>query len=124
VLALSESEARPLYEPLASLDTYEDLVVLSGLLTRLLADLDVVDPAYQGPLLSLEQVARARVLAGPDEFGPTNALTIAQGALTIATRGIPCDPLLLPEPDASPVASIAALALCAAIARRRRPCGR
>ncbi len=124
VLALSESEARPLYEPLASLDTYEDLVVLSEFLTRLLADLDVVDPAYQGPLLSLEQVARARVLAGPDEFGPTNALTIAQGALTIATRGIPCDPLLLPEPDASPVASIAALALCAAIARRRRPCGR
>ena len=117
-----KSAARPRYEPLASLDTYEDLVVLSEFLTRMLADLDVVDPAYQGQLQALEQEARARVAAGPDDFGPTNALTIAQGALTIATRGIPCDSMLLPEPDASPVASIGALALGAAIARRRRPC--
>jgi hypothetical protein len=124
VLALSESAARPLYEPLASLDTYEDLVVLSEFLTRALADVDVVDPAYQGQLLSLEQEARARVAAGPSGFGPTDALTIAQVALTITTRGIPCDPMLLPEPNASPVASIAVLALGAAIARRRRSCGR
>jgi hypothetical protein len=124
VLALSESAARPLYEALGSLDTYEDLVVLSEFLTRALADLDVVDPAYQGQLLLLEQEARARVAAGPNEFGPTDALTIAQDALTITTRGIPCDPMLLPEPDTLGVASIAILALGAAIARCRRPWGR
>jgi hypothetical protein len=124
VVALSESEPRPNYVSLASLDTYEDLVVLSEFLTRALADLDVVDPAYQGQLLSLEQEARARVAAGPDGFGPTDALTIAQDALTITTRGIPCDPMLLPEPDTRGAASIAILALGAAIARCRRPWGR
>jgi Peptidase family M28 len=119
VLALAESAARPTFQPLTQVDTFEDLAVLSGFLTGALADLDLVSPSYQDPLLALEEQARTEVEAGPGAFNQYDALGIAVGALEIATNGFPCDPLLLPEPDAGPVAAVAALVLALAAGRRR-----
>lgn len=119
VVALSEAAARPTFEPVLALDTYEDLLVLSGFLTRTLADLDVIHPQYQSDLQDLEATARARVEAGPEAFGPTDALTIAQDSLAIATGGLSCDPALLPEPGAG-IAEAAALLAGIALAAKRR----
>jgi hypothetical protein len=116
-VSLTEAAGRPSFEPVAALDTYEDLLVLSAFLTRALADLDVVNPAYQDYLLSTEATARGRVEAGPDAFGPTDALTVAQDALVVSTYGLPCDPALLPEPSVA-AAGAAGLAALAALARR------
>lgn len=117
-VALTEDAARPDFVPLVALDTYDDLLVLSAFLSRTLADLDLVHPSYQDDLVEIEATARERVEEGPEAFTPTEALTVAQDALTIATNGIPCDPELLPEPGAE----LAAVALLAglAIATRRR----
>ena len=120
VVALSEAAGRPSFEQLGALDTYEDLVVLSEFLTRALADLDVIGPAYQDDLVALEATARARVDAGPAGFSPSDALTIAQDALVIATAGLPCDPALLPEPGAALADAAALLALAVAARRSRR----
>ena len=119
VVALAESEARPAYTPTPYLDSYDDLLVLSGFLTRALGDLDVIAPGYREDLVSLEALARQRVDAGPGAFSPTDALTIAQDALTIATQGLPCDAALLPEPGAGWAASAAISGLVALAARRR-----
>jgi Peptidase family M28 len=124
VQALAESADRPSFVPLAALDTYDDLVVLSDFLTSALADLDVLYPSGQEDLLYYEELARTRVEAGPEAFSGTDALTIAQGAITIATTGLPCDPQLLPEPAASALGACALLALAATAARSRRRDGR
>jgi hypothetical protein len=118
-IALTEDAARPGFAPLVALDTYDDLLVLSDFLTRTLADLDLVEPGYQDDLLEIEATARARVEEGPEAFTPTEALTVAQDALTIATNGLPCDPLLLPEPGADLLAVAALLAGVAVRSRRR-----
>jgi hypothetical protein len=120
-LALAGSEERPAFAGLAQFDTYEDLLVLSEFLTLALADLAWMHPGYDDALVSLEAEARAAVEAGPEAFGPTDALLIAQEALGIATGGFPCDPLLLPEPAAGGSAALLALAR---IARRRVVAGR
>jgi hypothetical protein len=117
-VALAEAAERPSYTPLVALDTYEDLLVLADFLTQVLADLDVVSPFYQDYLLSLEATAQDRVAAGPEAFSPTDALTIAQNALVVATDGLPCDPALLPEPGVA-LAGAAALLALARVARRR-----
>jgi len=116
VLALAEGE-RPVAAPIQALDTYEDLLAISDILTRSLADLDFVFPAYQGQLQSLEALARTRVEDGPEEFDPTEALEVALGAIEVTTNGFPCDPLLLPEPGAGALAALAGL-LLASGARR------
>lgn len=118
VLTLAESAERPVFAPLVTFDTYEDLLVLSELLTRTLADLPLMSSYWGGELADLEALARARVDAGPDAFGPTDALLIAQDVLTIALNGLPCDPQVLPE-AAGAGAAAACLAL-AGLARRRR----
>lgn len=120
VLSLTESEERPTFVPLAALDTYEDLLDLSDLMTRTLADLPHVFPGYQETLLYYEELARTRVAAGPEAFQPTDALTIAQGAIDIAESGFPCDPALLPEPDRAPLGALAALVAAARYRARRR----
>lgn len=119
VVALTEDVARPSFVPLVALDTYEDLLVLSAFLTRTLADLEFVDPSYQDDLVEIEATARERVENGEEAFTPTQALTVAQDALTIATNGIPCDPELLPEPGSDLFAAAALLAGVAIKARRR-----
>jgi hypothetical protein len=124
VWSLAESPDRPTFVPLAALDTYDDLVVLSTFLTRALADLDVLYPSAQTVLISDEQLARARVEAGPDAFLGGNALTIAQDAIDIATNGLPCDPALVPEPEAAAAGAAALLGIAATAARTRRRGGR
>ena len=119
VLALAEAATRPVFEQLAQFDTFEDLAVLSAFLTRTLADLDLVSPPYQDSLLSLEEQARTKLAAGPDAFNPFDALSIALGALEVATNGFPCDPLLLPEPNAGAAEAVATLVLALAAGRRR-----
>ncbi len=119
VVALSEAAGRPTFEPPIVLDTYEDLLVLSQFLTRTLVDLAVVAPAYRGDLVRLESTARARVADGPEAFGPTDALTIAQDALEIATSGLPCDPAVVPEVGAGSAEAAALLAGMALAAKRR-----
>lgn len=118
VLALAEAPERPTFVPLLTFDTYEDLVALSGWLTRTLADLPfLLDDGWRDELIGLEAFARERVEAGPEAFGPTDALLIAQSTLTIATGGFPCDAELLPEPGA--IGSAVAIAALVARARRR-----
>src|SRR5690606_15649813 len=82
-LALAESEERPPLTGQVALDTYDDLVVLSDILTRTLADLDAVLPPYQDTLLQLEELARTRVAAGPGAFGPLDALSLAVPAIDL-----------------------------------------
>lgn len=120
VQALAESSERPTYTPVVALDTYDDLLALSEFLTRTLADLPHVEPNYQDALLYYEELARMRVDAGPDAFQATDALTIALGAIDIASEGFPCDPLLLPEPDAAVCGAGALLAIATSRARTRR----
>lgn len=115
VLSLAESEERPVYAPLVNFDTYDDLLVLSELLTRTLADLPVLSAAGADQLVALEALARSRVEAGPEAFGPTDALLIAQETLDIALNGLPCDPHVLPEPG--PLGAALALAALACVAR-------
>ena len=117
-LGLAESAERPTLEPVTQLDRFEDLVVLSDVLTAALADLDVLHPFYAADLIALEAEAREKVEAGPDAFGPTDALLLALGALDIATNGLACDPLLVPEPAAGPVALLALLGLVRRASRR------
>lgn len=118
VLSLADAQERPTFVPLLAFDTYEDLLALSGLLTRTLADLPLlIDDGWRDELIGLEALARQRVEAGPDAFGPTDALLIAQDTLVIATDGFPCDAQLLPEPSA--IGSAVALAVLIVRARRR-----
>lgn len=46
-------------------------------------------------------------------------LVLALGALAVATNGLPCDPLLLPEPYAGAAEAVATLVLALAAGRRR-----
>lgn len=117
VLTLAENEERPVDTPSIHLDTFEDLTAISEILTRSLADLDFVFPAYQDELVSLEALARTRVDEGPDEFGIGEALQVALGAIEVTTNGFPCDPALLPEPDGGALAALAALALASGARR-------
>lgn len=119
-LALAESEERPPLTGQVALDTYDDLVVLSDILTRTLADLDAVLPPYQDTLLQLEELARTRVAAGPGAFGPLDALSLAVPAIDLTTNGLPCDAKLLPEPGGAASGVAAAGALAALAARRAR----
>lgn len=118
VVSLAESAERPTFAPLVAFDTYEDLLVLSELLTRSLADVPLLESFWAGELVALEAHARARVDAGSEAFGPTDALLIAQDVLSIALNGLPCDPQLLPEPAA--IGACAAVATLASLVRRRR----
>ena len=119
VLALAESDQRPTFAPLVSFDTYEDLLALSGLLTRTLEDLPLLrDDGWRDELISLEALARARVDAGPDAFGPTDALLLAQDTLEITVNGMVCDVALLPEPGT--IGTAVALGTLASLVRRRR----
>jgi hypothetical protein len=115
VTALSESVERPPYVPLQALDTYDDLVSISALLTTGLPDAQYLDAEDQQTFHDVEEHARALVDAGPEAFQPTDALLVAQDALDLVAR-FPCDPALLPEPGAAPFAAVVALA----IAARRR----
>lgn len=117
VLALAESIERPAFAPLLAFDTYEDLLVLAELLTRGLVDLPLLESGWADQLVSIEARARALVEDGPDAFGPTDALLIAQDTLTIAESGIACDAALLPEPGA--IGAAVAFATLALRARRR-----
>jgi hypothetical protein len=118
-LAVAESEERPPITGQVALDTFEDLVVLSDLLTLALADYDSVLPSYQSQLVALEELARSRVAEGPEEFAATEALSIALPAIDLTTYGFPCDPLLLPEPDGGAAVALAALGLAAVRSRSR-----
>jgi len=118
VLALAEAEDRPPPTSQVALDTYEDLVAISDLLTRALADIDVVHPPYRDALVQLEAQARTRVAAGPDAFQQLDAALLAVPALDLMTNGLPCDARLLPEPDGAGGAAAAAVALAALGARR------
>jgi len=120
VLSLAESEQRPAIADFAAVDTYDDLLALSDLLTRTLADLDLVSPPYRSQLQSLEELARTRVAAGPEAFVQTEAVGIALGAIEVTTNGLTCDPLLLPEPAGAGLAALAALGLAARRPSRRR----
>jgi len=119
VLALAEDVARPPLVGQVAVDTFEDLVVLSDLLTLLLADYDSVLPPYQPNLVQLEELARSRVAEGPEAFVQTDALSIALPVIDLATNGFPCDPLLLPEPAGGAALALAALGLAAVRARSR-----
>lgn len=119
VLGLAEDPQRPVLTPPAALTTFDDLVAVSDLLTRGLADIDHVFPAYQDDLVTLEAQARANVEAGPEELDEGETITIALGAIGITTNGFPCDPVLLPEPGGAALAALAALALAAGVRRAR-----
>ncbi|MEB2346551.1 MAG: M20/M25/M40 family metallo-hydrolase [Deltaproteobacteria bacterium] len=122
VLALAESEARPTFVPWAppylELDYYEDLVVVSELLTGALADLEHFAEEERDDLIALEELARERVALGPEAYELGWAAEIGSTAVDLAYRGLPCDPELLPEPGAT--AGAAALATIALLGRRRR----
>jgi hypothetical protein len=120
VLSLAENEERPIRTGIGGLATYDDLVVVSEILTSALADLDFVFPDYRDQLVSLEERARTAVARGPDEETAGEALIAALGAIEISTNGFPCDPLLLPEPEAGTVAALASLGGAAGWRGRRR----
>jgi hypothetical protein len=122
VTALAESEERPAFVPLQALDTYEDLVSISELLTIALGDVDVVEPDYVDDLVDAEAQARAGVEAGPEAFSPSDALLLAQDALEISTNGVPCDAALLPEPGDGVAGALVLFA--AAVATRCQSRGR
>ena len=124
VSSLAEAPERPTFVPLAALDTYADLVVLSSFLTAELADLDVLDPQAQSDLVYYENFARTRVANGAAAYQGGDALTVAQTAIDIATGGLPCDPALLPAPAPAAGGAVAALAIAARAARTRRRDGR
>jgi hypothetical protein len=119
-LALAEAEQQPDFVPWTpphlQLDYYEDLVVLSELLTNALDDLEHFSESRAEELVELEAQARARVALGPDEYQLGWAAATGLAAIDIAQFGLPCDPLLLPEPVAAPLAAAAALGLL----RRKR----
>jgi len=119
VLALAEADERPTHTAAAQLDYYEDLVLVSEVLTKALADIDHLPPNWQEELIELEEWARVRAELGPAAYVQGWAVQAGLGAVQIAEDGFPCDAKLLPEPAAAPVAALAALA---ALARRgRRP---
>jgi len=118
VLSLAESDERPTFTPWAQLDYYQDLVVLSDLLTDALADLDHFAEDRRQELIDLEATARARVELGPGEYQLGWAASTGLSAIDLARFGLPCDAQLLPEPDAAPTAMAAALVLLG-VARRR-----
>lgn len=117
VLGLAEDAQRPVLTPPAALTTFDDLLTVSDLLTRSLADLDHVFPWYRSKLVSLEAQARENVAEGPEALDELETVSIATGAVEITTYGLPCDPLLLPEPAGGALAALVTLAL-AAYARR------
>ncbi|MEB2344033.1 MAG: M20/M25/M40 family metallo-hydrolase [Deltaproteobacteria bacterium] len=119
VLGLAEDEQRPVLTPPTALTTFDDLLAISDVLTRSLADLDHVSPGYRDQLVALEAQARGNVGEGPEALDETETIAIATGAMEITTYGFPCDPQLLPEPGGGASAVLAALAL-AACARRGR----
>lgn len=118
-LALAESDETPGFVPWSQIDYYEDLVVLSELLTNALVDAPHFFEEQREDLIQLEATVRERVALGPAEYMPGWAAGAGLAAIELASEGLPCDPLLLPEPGAAPLAAAATLAGLAL--RRRRP---
>jgi hypothetical protein len=123
VLALAESDERPSFVPWApphlQLDYYEDLVVLSDLLTDALGDLPHFYEEEGEDLVALEDLARARVALGPGAYQIGWAAEVGLEAIDLARFGLPCDAQLLPEPDFGTGAAVVALAGLALRGRRR-----
>ena len=118
VLALAEADEPPSWASGTQPSYYEDLVVVSEVLTKALADIEHLPANWQQTLIDLEEQARERVALGPETYNVNWAFEAGLGAIEIAEDGFPCDAQLLPEPE---VASLAALAsLWALTARRRR----
>lgn len=119
VLALAESDPRPAFAPWEEFDTFEDLVVVSELLTGALADLEHFAEDERDALIVLEEQARTRVALGPEGYELTWAASTAIAAIDLVYYGLPCDPQLLPEPGTAGTA-VATLALALLGWRQRR----
>jgi hypothetical protein len=118
VLSLAESDQTPGPAPFV-LDTYQDLVALSDVISGALGDLEHFFEERRAELVELEATTRARVELGPAEYQIGWAAGAALAAIDLARFGFPCDVQLLPEPASAPLAAAAALSLLAAARRSR-----
>jgi hypothetical protein len=119
-LALAQGDPRPVFTPAAYLDRFEDLVTVSNTLTQALVGIDALYPSYQPDLIALEAEARDAVAAGPGAMQPTDALLLAQSALAIAQDGVPCEALVVPEPEGASVVALVVLTVMGTWAKRVR----
>lgn len=93
-MALSESDTKPTFVPLASLPvaTYDDAVSVHRVLTAGLADIGVFPPADQAMITAAQQQLTAVVAAGPAGFDSAAAgatLLAALNSINALTR-LPC----------------------------------
>jgi hypothetical protein len=123
VRSLSESDERPVFVPATQLDSYQDLVSLSEVITNALDDLEHVFESHREDLIALEVQVREWVEAGPENYANGSAFVAALGAIEVATDGFPCDATLLPEPEAGPAAAAAVILWLGARRWRRRAHG-